>query len=206
MKLKNLLDKLIKSSQRINRYYSLTNFYSFLLSTVIRGLILFFLFILLIFCIDFFFIDLELLIKNSFEKYSSVMLMSIFFISESFLGLIPPELFLIWSTESSHPFLYVFLLALLSYMGGIVSFFIGRYLYLIPFIKSFIENQISKHIVNLRKWGGFFIVLGAVSPLPHSLISMTSGLIKYSLRNYLLWSLFRFLRFFIYAVVIFGIL
>ena len=206
MKLKNLLDKLIKSSKRINRYYSLTNFYSFLLSTVIKGLILFFLFILLIFCIDFFFIDLELLIKNSFEKYSSVMLMSIFFISESFLGLIPPELFLIWSTESSHPFLYVFLLALLSYMGGIVSFFIGRYLYLIPFIKSFIENQISKHIVNLRKWGGFFIVLGAVSPLPHSLISMTSGLIKYSLRNYLLWSLFRFLRFFIYAVVIFGIL
>ena len=206
MKLKNLLDKLIKSSQRINRYYSLTNFYSFLLSTVIKGLILFFLFILLIFCIDFFFIDLELLIKNSFEKYSSVMLMSIFFISESFLGLIPPELFLIWSTESSHPFLYVFLLALLSYIGGIVSFFIGRYLYLIPFIKSFIENQISKHIVNLRKWGGFFIVLGAVSPLPHSLISMTSGLIKYSLRNYLLWSLFRFLRFFIYAVVIFGIL
>ena len=91
-------------------------------------------------------------------------------------------------------------------MGGIVSFFIGRYLYLIPFIKSFIENQISKHIVNLRKWGGFFIVLGAVSPLPHSLISMTSGLIKYSLKNYLLWSLFRFLRFFIYAVVIFGIL
>ena len=206
MKLKNLLDKLIKSSQRINRYYSLTNFYSFLLSTVIKGLILFFLFILLIFCIDFFFIDLELLIKNSFEKYSSVMLMSIFFISESFLGLIPPELFLIWSTESSHPFLYVFLLALLSYMGGIVSFFIGRYLYLIPFIKSFIENQISKHIVNLRKWGGFFIVLGAVSPLPHSLISMTSGLIKYSLKNYLLWSLFRFLRFFIYAVVIFEIL
>ena len=206
MKLKNFLDKLIKSSQRINRYYSLTNFYSFLLSTVIKGLILFFLFILLIFCIDFFFIDLELLIKNSFEKYSSVMLMSIFFISESFLGLIPPELFIIWSTESSHPFLYVFLLALLSYMGGIVSFFIGRYLYLIPFIKSFIENQISKHIVNLRKWGGFFIVLGAVSPLPHSLISMTSGLIKYSLRNYLLWSLFRFLRFFIYAVVIFGIL
>ena len=206
MKLKNLLDKLIKSSQRINRYYSLTNFYSFLLSTVIKGLILFFLFILLIFCIDFFFIDLELLIKNSFEKYSSVMLMSIFFISESFLGLIPPELFLIWSTESSHPFLYVFLLALLSYMGGIVSFFIGRYLYLIPFIKSFIENQISKHIVNLRKWGGFFIVLGAVSPLPHSLISMTSVLLKYSFRNYLLWSLFRFLRFFIYAVVIFGIL
>ena len=206
MKLKNLLDKLIKSSQRINRYYSLTNFYSFLLSTVIKGLILFFLFLLLIFCIDFFFIDLELLIKNSFEKYSSVMLMSIFFISESFLGLIPPELFLIWSTESSHPFLYVFLLALLSYMGGIVSFFIGRYLYLIPFIKSFIENKISKHIVNLRKWGGFFIVLGAVSPLPHSLISMTSGLIKYSLRNYLLWSLFRFLRVFIYAVVIFGIL
>ena len=89
MKLKNLLDKLIKSSQRINRYYSLTNFYSFLLSTVIKGLILFFLFILLIFCIDFFFIDLELLIKNSFEEYSSVVLMSIFFISESFLGLIP---------------------------------------------------------------------------------------------------------------------
>ena len=129
-----------------------------------------------------------------------------FFISESFLGLLPPELFLAWASKSSHPYLNVFILATLSYLGGIVSYIIGGYLYLIPFIKSFIELKISKHIINMRKWGGFFIVLGALTPVPHSLVSLSSGLIKYNFKKYLLWSLFRYLRFLLYALVIFKIL
>ena len=132
--------------------------------------------------------------------------MSVFFISESFLGLIPPELFIAWASKSPHPFFNVFILATISYLGGVVSYFIGGYLFLIPFVKNFIEVKISKHIINMRKWGGFFIVLGALTPVPHSLVSLSSGLIKYNFKKYLLWSLFRYLRFLLYAIVIFKIL
>ena len=201
-----MFEKIIQSLKRVNRYYKLTNFYSFLFSTAIKGVFLLFAFLIILFCIDTFVIDINILISNSFDKYSPQILMFVFFISESFLGLLPPELFLVWANKSSHPIFYAFLLASISYLGGIVSYVIGRYLYIIPFVKKFTENQISKHITNLQKWGGFFIVLGALSPLPHSLVSMTSGLIKYKFKYYLLWSLFRFLRFFLYTIAIFKIL
>ena len=204
--IKKLVDKLIKSILRLNRYYYLTNFYSFLLAVAIRGFFALLFLIAIIFCIDFFLVDINTLINIFFEKYSAKLLLSVFFISESFLGLLPPELFLAWASKSSHPYLNVFILATLSYLGGIVSYIIGGYLYLIPFIKSFIELKISKHIINMRKWGGFFIVLGALTPVPHSLVSLSSGLIKYNFKKYLLWSLFRYLRFLLYALVIFKIL
>jgi len=201
-----LVDKLIKSVLRLNRYYYLTNFYSFLLGILIRGFFALLFLIATIFCIDFFLVDINSLINSFFEKYSSKLLMSVFFISESFLGLIPPELFIAWASKSPHPFFNVFILATISYLGGVVSYFIGGYLFLIPFVKIFIEVKISKHIINMRKWGGFFIVLGALTPVPHSLVSLSSGLIKYNFKKYLLWSLFRYLRFLLYAIVIFKIL
>ena len=201
-----MVDKLIKSVLRLNRYYYLTNFYSFLLGIVIRGFFALLFLIATIFCIDFFLVDINFLINSFFEKYSSKLLMSVFFISESFLGLIPPELFIAWASKSPHPFFNVFILATISYLGGVVSYVIGGYLFLIPFVKSFIEVKISKHIINMRKWGGFFIVLGALTPVPHSLVSLSSGLIKYNFKKYLLWSLFRYLRFLLYAIVIFKIL
>jgi|TARA_B110000240_G_scaffold24199_1_gene24496 membrane protein YqaA with SNARE-associated domain len=201
-----LVDKLIKSVLRLNRYYYLTNFYSFLLGILIRGFFALLFLIATIFCIDFFLVDINSLINSFFEKYSSKLLMSVFFISESFLGLIPPELFIAWASKSPHPFFNVFILATISYLGGVVSYIIGGYLFLIPFVKNFIEVKISKHIINMRKWGGFFIVLGALTPVPHSLVSLSSGLIKYNFKKYLLWSLFRYLRFLLYAIVIFKIL
>jgi membrane protein DedA with SNARE-associated domain len=67
------------------------------------------------------------------------------------------------------------------------------------------ENKIAKHIANLRKWGGFFVFVGAMLPVPHSVISLASGLIKYNFKSYLLWALFRFARFAMYAAVIFQI-
>ena len=201
-----MFDKLIKSILRLNRYYSLTNFYSFLLGIVIRGFFVLLFLIAAIFCIDYFLFDINLFINSFFEKYSPKLLMSIFFISESFLGIIPPELFIVWASKSPHPFFYVFILATISYLGGVVSYIIGGYLFLIPFVKSFIEVKISKHIINMRKWGGFFIVLGALTPVPHSVVALSSGLIKYNFKQYLLWSLFRYLRFTLYALIIFKIL
>ena len=105
---------------------------------------------------------------------------SVFLVSESFLGLLPPEIFIAWASKSSNSFTNLFLLSAISYIGGIISYFIGNRLFLIPAVKNYIEHKIAKHIKNLRKWGGIFVFLGAVSPLPHSIVSMSCGLIKYN--------------------------
>jgi membrane protein YqaA with SNARE-associated domain len=101
--------------------------------------------------------------------------------------------------------LFLFILASLSYLGGIIAYIAGQKLILIPAIKNHIENKIVKHITNLRKWGGLFVFIGAMLPLPHSIVSLACGLIKYKFKNYLLWALFRYLRFILYALVIFQI-
>ena len=137
--------------------------------------------------------------------YSSKFIFSLFLVSEIILGIIPPEFFIAWASRSFNPWLFLFVLATISYVGGIISYFIGNRLFLVPTIKNHIQNKIEKHIVNLRKWGGFFVLLGAISPIPHSIVSLASGLIKYNFKHYLMWSLFRYARFVIYGLIIFKV-
>ena len=197
--------KLAKRLSLINRYFKITQFYSFIKSTAFKGAIVALIFILLLLLLDSFVIDIGSLLTNLVETCSSFVIFSVFLVSESLLGLLPPEIFIAWASKSSNSFLNLFLLSSISYTGGIISYFIGNRLFLIPSIKEHIEQKIAKHIINLRKWGGVFVFLGAVSPLPHSIVSMACGLIKYNFKNYLLWSLFRFVRFLVYALVIFQV-
>lgn len=189
----------------LNRYYKITRFYSFLKDTAYKGGSAIVIFILLLLGLEFFLLDINSLLNNLVETYSPQIIFSVFLTSESILGIIPPEIFIAWASKSVTPWLFLFMLATISYIGGIISYFIGSRLFLIPGIKNHIENKIAKHIVNLRKWGGFFVVLGAISPIPHSMVSLASGLIKYNFRQYLLWSLFRYVRFVIYALIIFQV-
>lgn len=201
----NSNNNLSKRLSLINRYFKITRFYSFIKSTAFKGGFIAIIFIVMLLFIDSFVVDIGSLLNNLVEYYSPFVIFSVFLISESFLGLIPPEIFIAWASKSSKPFLFLFLLSFISYVGGIISYFIGSSLYIIPAVKNYIEGKISKHILNLRKWGGIFVFLGAVSPLPHSIVSMACGLIKYKFRYYLLWSIFRFARFLVYAMIIFQV-
>ena len=189
----------------LNRYFKITRFYSFLKHTAFKGVFLIVIFIAIVFLLDTFVVDINLLLSNFVDSFSPLVIFTIFLISESILGLLPPEVFIVWVSKSSFPYLFLFTLASISYLGGIISYFIGGRLFLIPAVKNYIEFKIANHIVNLRKWGGVFVFLGAVSPLPHSMVSMACGLIKNNFKNYLLWSLFRYVRFLVYALVIFQV-
>ncbi len=189
----------------LNRYYLISKFYSFLKDTSIKGGVVTLAFVLLIFGLEYFFLDLNFLLNNLVETYSPQVIFAFFLLSETILGVIPPEIFIAWAAKSVSPWLFLIILATMSYLGGIISYFIGSRLYLIPAIKNHIEVKISKHIVNLRKWGGLLVFVGAMLPLPHSIVSMACGLIKYKFSNYVLWALLRYLRFVIYALVIFRI-
>ena len=189
----------------LNRYYQITKFYSFLKNTAFKSSAAIIVFILLLVGLELFVLDFNSLLNQLVASYSSTFIFSFFLASETFLGIIPPEIFIAWASRSANPWFFLLILATISYVGGIISYLIGNRLFLIPSVKNHIENKIAKHIVNLRKWGGLFVLLGAISPIPHSLVSLASGLIKYNFRYYLMWSLFRYARFVIYALVIFKV-
>ena len=200
--MKDILKYNLRRWRLVHRYYKITRFYSFLKNTAYQAFFMIVIFVLLLMAVNFFIIDINLLINNILETYSPKLVILCFLISESILGLIPPELFILWSSKSGSPFLFLFALATASYIGGAVSYFIGMRISLMPAVSKHVERKIKQHIINLRKWGGLFIVLGAISPIPHSIVSIGAGLIDYKFKYYLLWSLFRYLRFVIYYLVI----
>ena len=204
--MKDILKYNLRRWSLVHRYYKITRFYSFLKNTAYQAFFMIVIFVLLLMAVNFFIIDINLLINNILETYSPKIVILFFLISESILGLIPPEIFILWSSESDSPLLFLFALATVSYIGGAVSYFIGMRISLMPAVSKHVEQKIKQHIINLRKWGGLFIVLGAISPIPHSIVSIGAGLIDYKFKYYLLWSLFRYLRFVIYYLVILQIL
>jgi len=155
---------------------------------------------------DHYVIDVRSLFAHITENYSSFSVFTLFFLSESFLGLIPPEIFIAWVKTAPSPILYLSLLAYLSYLGGCVSYFLGRVILSIPRVKNSLEVKMAKHIQHIRKWGGFLIVVGALLPIPFSMVSIAAGIINYSFKQYLLFGLFRFLRFYLFALAIFSLM
>ena len=187
----------------LHQYYSYTGFYSFVWNSVKKAILPIVLFIAALWAIDRFVLDIEDMLVTVTETYSPLGIISVFFASESLLGLIPPELFIAWSGKSASPILYLTLLALASYLGGVISYCIGRWMTKIPAVHEAIEVKMAQHIKNTRKWGGFLIIVGALLPIPFAMTSIAAGIIKFPFPSYLMFGLLRFVRFYLYALVIF---
>lgn len=195
-----------KSRTRLlHQYYSYTGFYAFLGKSLKKSAIPIILIVGLLFFVNeyVFTIDdgLELL-TNSFSRIGVLIT---FFISETLLGLIPPEIFIGWSKKTANPIFNVSVLATLSYLGGVISYFIGKASTKIPSMKNYLEVKMAKNLKNIRKWGGFLILVGALLPLPFSISCMAAGIIQYPLKNVVLFGLFRFVRFALYGWAIFNV-
>lgn len=190
----------------LHRYYKITRFYQFLKSMAGKAFWIILIFSAFILGLEYFIIDVNSLLNKIVTNFDTVTIFIVFMISETMLGLLPPEIFIAWASKSESAWFFLFILATISYVGGILSYLIGVLISRIEVVKNYLERKVKTHIANLRKWGGFFIFVGATLPIPHSLVSMASGLIHFSFGNYLLWALFRYLRFGLYALVIFQIL
>jgi len=189
----------------LHQYYSYTGFYSFVRSSIGKAIIPITLFIISLWIIHAFVIDFDDLFTSITTTFSPLAILSVFFASESILGLIPPEIFIAWADKTQAPILYLSILAGLSYMGGVISYFIGRGIANLPSVYEYLELKMKKHVKMIRKWGGFLIVVGALLPIPFSMTSIAAGLIRYDFKYYLLFGMLRFLRFYLYAVVIFSV-
>jgi len=129
----------------------------------------------------------------------------IFLASEVIFGIIPPEFFMIWSLRSGILLNYInniIALSAISYVAGIIGFGIGAYLKNTQFYKQMKKRVFGKFEKHLNNYGGFLVIVAALTPLPFSGIAMLVGSVHYSFKKYLWFSLFRFLRFLVYGIVI----
>jgi len=145
--------------------------------------------------------QLELLLS----RFNPALVIILFFVSESFLGLIPPDFFIIWTQNFDQPYFWVSFLAVLSYLGGIVAYFIGKYVGLMPAVERWLIKNFLRHLDLIKKWGGVLIVFAALFPLPFSAVCILAGIIRFPIKTFFGLALFRFLRFYFYAVILFSI-
>lgn len=187
----------------LHQYYSYTGFYSFVGTSLRKAILPIALFIGALLAINEWVIDINQMLVTVTQTYSPIGILSVFFASETLLGLVPPELFIAWAGKSAAPVLFLTFLAIASYMGGIISYFIGRSARKIRSVHIYLNGKMAKHLKNTKKWGGFLIVVGALLPIPFSMTSIAAGMIRYGFKHYLLFGLLRFVRFYVYALVIF---
>jgi membrane protein YqaA with SNARE-associated domain len=152
-------------------------------------------------------IDLNPVFQYVIDHLSDWLILVIFLVSESFLGMIPPDLFVIWTTKFNSPFLLLALLGILSYLGGVISYFIGYWFSTRPKIKAYSERALNKYMLLVRKWGGAFIVISALFPFsPFSMVVIAVSLLKYPFKLYLFFGISRIIRFLVQGVFYLNIL
>lgn len=123
------------------------------------------------------------------------------FASETFIGIMPPDLYILWAGTLEMPYFMVLVLASSSYVGGIIARYIGTQLYHLPRVKEWVHIRFHEQFLTFKKYGGLLIIVSAMTPLPFSPVSLVAGVVKYPLRNYLLVAISRFVRFFLYAYI-----
>jgi len=187
-----------------------TGLYWFLGQNVIKLIIALVLLVLAILAIDWIF-DLKQQQENIqavVDQMKPVYVFIFFLATESFMGMIPPDIFIVWGKARfpENAYLLVAILATLSYFGGIIAYKLGEWVRRFPKVKNFIARRYEKNFDLIKKWGGLVIIMAALFPLPFAMTSTAAGMVKYPFKQYLLYGLTRYIRFFLYAVVIFGAL
>lgn len=191
--------------QLLHQYYAYTGFYAFVWKAVKKALpAILVLVAAVVFINQYFDISASLMHLTSILPVYGVL--SFFFISETFLGLVPPEIFIAWSGKLNQPWVFLTILAFLSYFGGMVSYWLGRLITKIPSIHNYIEVKMQKQLKNSKKWGGFLILVGALLPLPFSIACIAAGIIKFPFKSVVLFGSLRLVRFAIYGLLIFSAL
>jgi len=189
----------------LHQYYRYTGFYTFIGNSLKKSAIPVILIIFGLYLVNEFVFTIDDGLEFLTQTFSRTGVLIVFFISETLLGLIPPEIFIGWSKKTTTPILNLSILATLSYTGGILSYFIGKTIQKITTVKNYLEIKMAKHLKNTGKWGGFLILIGALLPVPFSITCVAAGMIKYPLKGVVLFGLFRFVRFALYAWAIFNV-
>lgn len=136
---------------------------------------------------------------------NTLLVLSIYALSELILGIFPPELFMMWALRfgSLEEYVFwVFVFSAISYLAGWVGYLFGNYLNSTILFRYIRKRFLGKYHSLLQKFGVFLILVAALTPVPFSAISMLVGSLHYPMKKYMLWALSRFIRFAVYAFII----
>lgn len=190
----------------LHQYYKYTGFYSFIWKGIRKAIIPTVIIVAILFYVNYEVINLNDGLIYLTKNFSDLFIFSVFLASETILGLIPPDIFIAWTKNTESPLLYLTILAFLSYLGGVIAYFIGMAIAAIPSVNNYLYGKMTKHIINMQKWGGFLIAVGALLPLPFAIACLAAGMINFSRKHFFLFALLRFGRFIIYGFVIYSAL
>jgi len=176
---------------------------SFLFRNLIKGLIWFAIIITA-------FVLMEEYIQANFKAHIDVIranpaiLYSIYTLSEIIFGILPPELFMmIWILDNIDVNGFVInltILTVISYGAGILGYYLGKYFSKTKFYEQRIrEKYLKQYESQLKKFGGYLVFVGAVTPVPFSATCMLAGSVNFNLKDFLLICITRVLRFSLYG-------
>lgn len=195
-KINSIFSSLLINLKVQHRKNKKSDFYSYMFWTLLKIAAIYLLILVPLFLLAKRLVDFNSIFGSITENLSDASVIIIFFISESFLGMIPPDIFMIWATKFNSPFLVLTMLGVLSYVGSAISYQIGFGLSKIPKVNAYLEQKLERYIFLTRKWGGAFIVIAALFPFsPLSLVVIAVGLLKYPFKLYLLYGISRIIRF-----------
>jgi membrane protein DedA with SNARE-associated domain len=161
-------------------------------------------FFLLLYLLGKKFVDIDYFswLEPLFNNTSLILI--IFLCSEVVIGIIPPEVFIIWALRQdqlSDFILLVGLLSIISYAAGITGYVIGMFLNRSLYYRFMKRRFLHKLDKRLQVFGQYLIIIASLTPVPFSGVSMLVGSVHYPFRKFALLALTRFLRFALYAIV-----
>jgi membrane protein YqaA with SNARE-associated domain len=163
--------------------------------------------VFLIYLVGRYLVDFNAFFTSVIDRLSDRFVLILFFVSESVTGMIPVDLFVIWTQKFEHPLPFLTLLGILSYAGGIISYGIGTWISRRPGFRAFTERKLDAYVRFACKWGGAFIVVAALFPFtPFSLVVIALTMLRYPFKPFLLFALARLVRFVLQGVFFFDLL
>jgi membrane protein YqaA with SNARE-associated domain len=174
----------------------------FLIKNLVRGLIGFVVIITA-------FILLESYIEEHFLTHINTiqsnpfLFYGIFTLSEIIFGIIPPEFFMLVYVFNHVPLseyvLNLSILTIISYFAGVLGFYIGKNFSKTAAFAKIELKYLSRYGRQIRRFGGYLVFVGAVTPIPFSATCMLAGSVNFSFKTFLLICIARILRFAVYG-------
>jgi len=130
----------------------------------------------------------------------------IYFGSEFFFGILPPELFMIWAFNKGDIAQYILnvgFFAGVSYALGYLNFLIGHFLYKRVIFRYFRKRFFRETWPQSKKYGLFLIIVAALTPLPWAAVCLLVGSAGYPTKSFLFYALTRILRFVVYGFIVY---
>lgn len=116
-------------------------------------------------------------------------------LTDTFTFPIPTDTYLIVAVASAKPMLPTMAaISLVSLIAGNCAYFVGPFLTRVPYIKDRIEAFRPRGERLFKRWGVGAVAIGALTPLPYSVICWFAGIYKMPYRRFALSTLFRIPR------------